>query len=82
MKILALPGGEFINLELVRRIETELDPPVARIIWARDETRVYHAERASAIIEALNEDLSCWDLIDKRPKPPAAKSSDPGDIPF
>jgi hypothetical protein len=76
MKILVLPGGEFINLELVRRIETELDPPVARIIWARDETRVYHAELATAIIESLNEDLSCWDLIDKRPKPSESDSSD------
>lgn len=56
MFTLKLPGGEWLNLALIRRLQTELLPNVAVVItWENGDNTVYRGDKARAIIEAWNE---------------------------
>lgn len=49
---LKLPDGEWLNLALVRRLQFELQPPVAIITWSNGDFQVYNGDQALAIVEA------------------------------
>lgn len=50
-----LPGGEWLNLALIRRIQIELDPPTALIEWENGDRQVYKGLKAMALAEAWAE---------------------------
>lgn len=50
-----LPGGEWLNLALVRRLEFELNPPVAIVTWSNGDSQVYNDAQALAIVQAWEE---------------------------
>jgi hypothetical protein len=50
-----LPGGEWLNLALIRRLQFQDQPPTAHITWENGDTNVYHHEKALAIAEAWSE---------------------------
>lgn len=53
---LKIPGGEWLNLALIRRLQTELLPTTAVVItWENGDNTVYRGDKALAIIEAWNE---------------------------
>ena len=50
-----LPGGEWLNLALIRRLQTEETPPAVVITWENGQNQVYYGDKAQAIIEAWSE---------------------------
>lgn len=52
---LKLPGGEWLNLALIRRLQTELAPPTVVITWDDGKNQSYYGDKARAIIEAWSE---------------------------
>lgn len=57
-----LPGGEWINLAKVRRLDYEYEPRLTVIVvWSDELQRLYYDEKALAILEALAES----EFIDK-----------------
>lgn len=49
-----IPGGEWINLAEIRRLQLDHDQevPVLRVTWANGESFVYRGIQASAILAA------------------------------
>jgi hypothetical protein len=47
-----LPGGEWLNLALIRRLQTEGDPPAVVITWENGQNQFYYGDKARSIIEA------------------------------
>lgn len=60
-----LPGGEWLNLALIRRLQFEESPPTAYVTWENGESNVYHHEKALALVEAWSE----TSVIDKSHDP-------------
>lgn len=52
---LKLPGGEWLNLALIRRLQTEINPPLAVITWDNGKNQSYYGDKAIAIIQAWSE---------------------------
>lgn len=50
-----LPGGEWLNLALIRRLQFQESPPCTHVTWENGDTNVYHQEKALAIVEAWSE---------------------------
>lgn len=50
-----LPGGEWLNLALIRRIQVECNPPTALIEWDNGDHHVYKGLKAIALAEAWAE---------------------------
>lgn len=76
MFTLKLPGGEWLNLALIRRLQTELDPPLAVITWDNGKNQPYYGSKALAIIEAWSEikgldksEVRCLRRFAERPSP-------------
>lgn len=55
MFTLKLPGGEWLNLALIRRLQIELAPPTVVITWNSGDNSLYRGDKAKAIIEAWSE---------------------------
>lgn len=55
MYIVKLPGGDFINLALIQRVEIDKDPLLVLVHWSGwDNRTAYTKEDAQAIIEAMS----------------------------
>lgn len=54
---LKLPGGEWLNLALIRRLQLESKPPCVLVTWENGDTQIYHHDKAAALIDA-------WSKID------------------
>ena len=54
MYIVKLPGGNYINLALVKSVEVDKDPIVVLIHWGGNYRTVYDKEDALAIIQSMN----------------------------
>jgi len=51
-----LPGGEWLNLALIRRLQAEYIPTTTVLItWDNSDTSIYRGDKAIAIIEAWSE---------------------------
>lgn len=50
-----IPGGEWLNLALIRRLQFESSPATVHITWENGDTGVYYGDKAIAIIEAWGE---------------------------
>lgn len=47
-----LPGGEWLNLALIRRLQTEEEPSAVVITWENGQNQIYYGDKAKSIIEA------------------------------
>lgn len=54
MYIVKLPGGNYINLAFVQRVEVHLDVPIAMIYWSGGSKNLYRNEDALAIIQSMD----------------------------
>ena len=50
-----LPGGEWLNLALIRRLELKSDPFALVVTWENGDNQEYRGDKALAILEAWEE---------------------------
>lgn len=55
-----LPGGEWVNLALIRRLQLKSDPFAVAVTWANGDSQEYRGDKAVALLEAW-EEAKCID---------------------
>lgn len=50
-----LPGGEWLNLALIRRLQLKSDPFAVAVTWANGDSQEYRGDKAAALLEAWEE---------------------------
>lgn len=53
MHVIKLPGGEYINLALVQRVQVDEERPTIVVYW-QNAHMVYQCEDAQAVIQTLD----------------------------
>lgn len=50
-----LPGGEWLNLALIRRLQLKSDPFAIAVTWANGDSQEYRGDKAVALLNAWEE---------------------------
>lgn len=50
-----LPGGEWLNLALIRRLQLKSDPFAVAVTWTNGDDQEYRGDKAAALLEAWEE---------------------------